>query len=102
MTKRTDLTEDKCWATLIETVTQILDDIGEEPGDLTRETMLNADLGLSSVEAIHIAIMLENELLVPLNFEKLAVRDGEYVDDLSLGEIQNFVLETVGLALEET
>ncbi|WP_033921932.1 acyl carrier protein [Sphingomonas sp. 37zxx] len=87
--------KDKVWDTLIAVIAEILEDLGEEPGDLTRETMLVGDLGLSSVEAIHIAIMLENKLRVALDFERLAVRDGEYVDDLSVGAMQDFVVETI-------
>jgi acyl carrier protein len=93
-------TERECWTALTDIITQILDDMGEDPGDLTRETMINADLGLSSIEAIHIAISLENALRISINFESLAVRDGEYVDDLAIGEIHDFVLSTIGLTAE--
>jgi acyl carrier protein len=96
------LTEAQCWEALVGIVTEVLDEMGEEPGRLTRTTMINADLGLSSVEAIHIAIMLENELRIPLRFEELAVRDGEYVSDLSLGEYHDFVLGTLGLIRGES
>lgn len=89
-----DTAKERVWNALIEVVGEILDDLGEDPGEITRETMLVADLGLSSVEAIHIAIMLENRLRIALDFERLAVRDGEYVDDLSLGTIEDFVVAT--------
>lgn len=89
-----DAAEERVWNALIEVIGEILEDLGEDPGEITRETMLVGDLGLSSVEAIHIAIMLENRLRIALNFESLAVRDGEYVDDLSLGTIQDFVVAT--------
>ena len=90
-------TEEQCWDALVRVIHEILDEMGEEPGVLAPQTMINADLGLSSVEAIHLAIMLEHELRVPLKFEELAVRDGEYVDDLSLAEWHEFVLRSVGL-----
>ncbi|SFR06163.1 phosphopantetheine-binding protein [Poseidonocella sedimentorum] len=95
-----DLTPRRCWDALLEAVTEILDDLGEEPGDMTRQTQINADLGLSSVEAIHLAITLENRLHIALRFEDLAVRDGDYVDDLALGEIHDFVLKSADIAVE--
>ena len=79
-------------------VTAVLEEQGAEAGELTPATMLNADLGLSSVEAIHLVIMLEDRVGVPLNFEKLAVRDGEYVDDLALAELLDFTVASLNLA----
>lgn len=90
-----EATKEAVWNALIEVIGDILEDLGEDPGEIRRETMLVGDLGLSSVEAIHIAIMLENRLRIALDFESLAVRDSEYVDDLSVGTIQDFVVETI-------
>ena len=87
---------EQCWEGLLAVVTEVLDELGEDPGELTRTTMTYADLGISSVEAIHIAVMLENELRIRLNFESLAVRDGEYVEDLSLGEWHDFLVASAG------
>lgn len=89
---------DDCWAALVATVTDLLEEQGSEPGEITPQTMLNADLGISSVEAIHLMIMLEDRLSTPLSFEKLAVRDGEYVEDLSAAELHGFLADTLGLA----
>jgi acyl carrier protein len=84
------------WDHITAAVTELLADRGEEPGTLTETTKLNADLGISSVEAIHLMIMVEERLGVPLNFQELAVRNGEYVDDLQLGELSGFVGRTLG------
>jgi acyl carrier protein len=94
-----EATKETVWNALTEVIGEILEDLGEDPGEITRETMLVGDLGLSSVEAIHIAIMLENRLRIAIDFESLAVRDGEYVDDLSVGSIQDFVVETIARAV---
>jgi acyl carrier protein len=83
---------------LTDAVMELLAERGEEPGALTPETSVGSDLGVASVEAIHLMIMLEDKLGVPLSFQDLAVRDGEYVDDLSLGEIAAFVCRSVGIA----
>jgi acyl carrier protein len=90
------MTTREIWDHITAAVTELLADRGEEPGSLTETTKLNADLGISSVEAIHLMIMVEERLGVPLNFQELAVRDGEYVDDLQLGELSRFVGRTLG------
>lgn len=84
-----------CWTLIVGTVTEVLEERGDEPGELTPATMLNADLGISSVDAIHIVIMLEDRLGIPLSFETLAVKDGEYVEDLALSELLRFVEQSV-------
>lgn len=87
-----------CWDIIVEALTALLEEQGSEPGEITPATMLNADLGISSVDAIHMMIMLEDRLSTPLSFEKLAVRDGEYIEDLSVGELLDFIADSLGIA----
>lgn len=84
------------WTAIVDVLAALLEEQGSEPGAVTPATMLNADLGISSVDAIHMMIMLEDRLETPLNFEALAVRDGEYVQDLALAELFDFVAQSVG------
>lgn len=91
-------TRAEVWSTIVAVLTDLLEEQGSEPGTVTPQTMLNADLGLASVDAIHLMIMLEDRFETPLNFEALAVRDGEYVQDLALGELFEFVATSVGAA----
>jgi acyl carrier protein len=86
-----------CWAAITAVVAAVLEEQGVEAGELSGATMLNADLGITSVEAIHLVIMLEDRLGVQLSFEKLAVRDGEYVEDLSLAELLSFTVASLRL-----
>ncbi len=88
--------EARAWAALTSQLTELLDERGDEPGDLARATLLYADLGVSSVETIHLLIMIEDALGIALSFEKLAVRDGEYVEELSLGEMHDFLSASLG------
>lgn len=90
-------TVEECWSVIVETLTELLEESGEEPGPIEPRTMLNANLGISSVDAIHLMIMLEDRLQKPFSFEKLAVRDGEYVQDLSMAELLKFVADSLGL-----
>jgi hypothetical protein len=90
-------TNTQVWNHVTTLVTELLAERGEEPGPLSGETKINADLGISSVEAIHLMILLEDRVGTPLSFQELAVRDGEYVDDLTLGELRAFVCRTLGV-----
>ncbi len=90
-------TSDQVWAALTSVVGELLQERGEDAGMLAPPQKIGAELGISSVEAIHMMIMLEDRLGTPLSFNDLAVRDGEYVDDLSLGEIAAFVCTTLGV-----
>ena len=89
------VTSEQVWTALTAVVGELLSERGEDPGAFAPEQKIGATLGISSVEAIHLMIMLEDRLGAPLSFNDLAVRDGEYVDDLSLGEIAAFVTSTL-------
>lgn len=84
------------WTAITTTVTELLAERGEDAGALAPATTISADLGISSVEAIHLLVMMEDRLGMPLSFQDLAVRDGEYADDLTLGEIAAFVGRAAG------
>jgi acyl carrier protein len=90
----------ECWNVIVAALTELMEESGEEPGAMGPHTMLSANLGISSVDAIHLMIMLEDRLQKPLSFEKLAVRDGEYVQDISMGELLKFVGDSLGLPEE--
>jgi acyl carrier protein len=93
-------TRQECWNVIVAALTELMEESGEEPGPMGPNTMLSANLGISSVDAIHLMIMLEDRLQKPLSFEKLAVRDGEYVQDISMGELLKFVGDSLGLSEE--
>ncbi len=86
------------WDHLLMSLTELLAGRGEALGEVTRETQLSADLGISSVEVIHLLVLLEDVVGQPLDFQELAVRDGEYVQELSVGELMDFVCKTLNLA----
>jgi acyl carrier protein len=92
------MTRDEVWNQIVSTVGEVLAERGEESGPLSAATTIGGDLGISSVEAIHLMITLEDRVATALSFQDLAVRDGEYVGDLALGELHEFVCRTMGLA----
>lgn len=88
---------DAVWDTIIEVITGLLEEQGQEPGEITPATFLNADLGIGSVEAIHMMILIEDRIQAPLSFNDLAIRDGEYVQDLQMSDLHDFVCNTLRL-----
>lgn len=91
-------TPEQIWTHLSEVIAQMLAGRGEEPGALTKATRINTDLGMSSIEVLEVMVLLEDRLAHPLSFQDLFVRDGEYVDDLALGELHAFTYRTLNMA----
>jgi acyl carrier protein len=57
-----------------------------------RETRLIRDLSFESVDIVELVVAIEqayNQRNIP--FEKLLMVDGRYVDDLSVGQVADFV-----------
>lgn len=60
--------------------------------NLTRETRIVADLEFESIDVIQMVVALEKVLgRRDLGFDRLLMRDGRYVEDLSLGDIVDFL-----------
>lgn len=73
----------------------ILKDITQEweldLNDINPETNLVADLGFSSIDIIQLVVAIEEHFKQKLGFNELLMNDGQYVDDLSIEELVNFV-----------
>lgn len=91
-------TREECFEIITDVLNELLEDMGEEPAEIRLTTMLNANLGITSIDAIHMMVMLEDEVNKPLSFQDLAVRDNEYVEDLSVGELLQFIGDRLDLA----
>ncbi len=56
------------------------------------ETRLLADLGFESIDIIQLVVAIQEEVIGrKLPFDKLLMRDGRYVDDLSVGQIADYL-----------
>lgn len=76
--------------TLLEDFTQDWDH--EFAGAMNRDTRLLADLGFESIDIIQLVVAIQEEILKrKLSFEKLLMKDGRYVDDLSIGQIADYL-----------
>lgn len=77
-------------ATLLEDFTQDWD--ANHEGPITRETKLFADLGFESIDIIQLIVAIQEEVVkknVP--FDTLMMKEGRYVDDLSVGQIADYL-----------
>ena len=76
--------------TLLKDFTQDWDSGFED--EMTRDTKLFADLGFESIDIIQLVVAIQEDILrAKRPFEKLLMKDGRYVDDLSIGQIADFL-----------
>lgn len=72
-------------------------DWGQEGAAVTPETRLVADLEFASVDVIHLAVAIEEHFHRPrMGFQELLMKDGRYVDDVTVGHIIEFVAGKLG------
>jgi acyl carrier protein len=61
-------------------------------GEMKRDTRLLADLGFESIDIIQLVVAIQEEVIrQKLSFDKLLMKDGRYVDDLSIGQIADYL-----------
>lgn len=65
----------------------------EFEGTMGRETKLLGDLSFESIDIIQLIVAIQEDIVGgKLPFEKLLMKDGRYVDDLSIGQIADFLV----------
>jgi acyl carrier protein len=85
---------ERVWSAITEVTSEVLVDQGLTPGPMTPATLIHQDLGISSIDFVHMLLTLEDKIGQTFEFEKIALRDGEYRTDLTLGELHEFLLES--------
>lgn len=79
---------------LLEDFTQDWDHVPDAP--ITRDTRLFAHLGFESIDIIQLVVSIQEEVVRrPLAFDGLVMKEGRYVDDLSVGQIADYLAQTV-------
>lgn len=79
---------------ILEDFTQDWD--GEFDGEMNRETRLVADLSFESIDIIQLVVAIEEDIgKRKLPFNLLLMKDGRYVNDLSIGQIADFLVPYV-------
>lgn len=77
---------------LLEDFTQDWDSASDAP--ITRETRLFADLGFESIDIIQLIVAMQEEVVKRnMPFDTLLMKDGRYVDDLSVGQIADYLAQ---------
>jgi|ERR1041385_368415 acyl carrier protein len=76
-------------------ITQLLQEtintwnLGEE--SIHDDTRLIGDLGFASVDLIHLMASIEMRFHRKFPYDEIIIRDGQYVDDITVLELINFV-----------
>lgn len=84
-------------AAITDRLVALLDDFtqdwdSEHEAAITRDTRLLADLSFESIDIIQLVVAIEEEFdKRKLPFDQLLMKDGRYVDDLSVGQIADFL-----------
>lgn len=80
---------------LIKTISDFVADWGLDT-TITRDTKLVEDLEFDSIDVIQLVVAIESAFNSRnLGFQTLLMQDGRYVDDLSVGEIADFLAPRV-------
>ncbi|HEY9902767.1 MAG TPA: acyl carrier protein [Candidatus Sericytochromatia bacterium] len=76
-------------------IVEILKDMTQEwdmdVNEIATDTKLVEDLSFASVDIIHLVVSIEEHFKQKLGFNELLMRDGRYLDDLSVEELSSFV-----------
>jgi acyl carrier protein len=78
---------------VIATANKTIEDWGLDlPGEITRDTRLMEDLSFESIDIVQFAVGIERAFdRKGLPFEKLFLKDGAYVDDITISEVTDFL-----------
>ena len=59
---------------------------------MNRDTQLLADLGFESIDIIQLVVAIQEDIVKrKLSFDQLLMKNGRYVDDLSIGQIADYL-----------
>lgn len=83
---------DDVWKTILVVIDELEKD-GLDSRELEAGSRLAEDLGLSSVDSIHLAISLEDAFRQQLAIETLVIQNGAYVSGLTLGALHDHICQ---------
>ena len=68
------------------------------PGSVTVETLLKQDLAFESIDIVQFAVAIEQAAdRKGLPFERLFMKDGDYVDDVRLSQVVDFLCDELAI-----
>ena len=77
---------------IIEIVRTMTADWDIDPDEVKPNSLLEQDFGFSSMHGMSLLASIDEELDVRLPYENLVLRDGAYINDLSIADITRFVV----------
>ena len=96
---------EKTKAEIREAIKEILDEMIEmydlPTTEITDELLLIETLGFSSVDIMHFLASVDMRFERHLPYDKIMLKNGEYVSDLSFGEVVDFVFDNFDFASSE-
>jgi acyl carrier protein len=82
-------------AIVFEVVENLIQEYDLPPLEVTDETRLIETLGLTSIDIMHLLSSIDMRLSKHLPYDTLVLKNGEYISDISIGEIIDFVIANV-------
>jgi acyl carrier protein len=81
--------------TIVRLLSELADSLSFDGSDepIAEDTLLIADLGLTSVDFIDLFVAIEKEIGSAVGFHDLLMVDGKYVSDLSVRQMTDFVIK---------
>ena len=77
---------------VIDTVKELTQDWDLEDVSINADTALGADAGFESLDIVQLVVLIEKKLGNPgIPFESLFMQDGEYIDDVRVSELAEFI-----------
>jgi len=84
---------------ITQTITDILNEMIEmyemPKVSISPDTYLSASLGFTSIDMMHVLASVDMRFETHLPYDNLIMKNGEYISDLSVGEIAAFVEENL-------
>ena len=84
----------RIWQAITDTIEEVLSQQGRAAPPMTPDSFINRDLDVSSIDFVHALMALEEKLDQAFEFERIALRDGKYREDLTLGELWDFMSQS--------
>jgi acyl carrier protein len=86
------LAESEIEATIIDLLKDMTQDWDLDLNEkISPETKIVEDLSFASVDIIHLIVSIEEHYKQKLGFQELVMRNGRYIDDITVNEFVEFV-----------
>ena len=85
------VTETKIQSNLIEILKDMTKEWDLDLNEIDANTKLVADLSFASIDIIQLVVSIEEHYKQKLGFNELLMKEGKYIDDLSVDNLASFV-----------